>query len=51
MIISQVITHTSTRVLTDDVRVSPVDAYLERQHVRLLWLLLIVAACLAIILH
>lgn len=34
----QTVTKTSTRVLTDEVRMSPVDEYLERRQRQLLWL-------------
>jgi len=46
----QVVTKTRTVVLTDDVRVSPVDEYLDRAHLRLFWILLIGVVILAIIL-
>ncbi|RKT43022.1 hypothetical protein [Thiocapsa rosea] len=36
----QTTTKTATRVLTDVVRSSPVDAYLERAHRRIFWVLI-----------
>lgn len=45
----QVTTKTATRVLTDEVRASPVDLYLERLHLRLFWILLFIVVALLII--
>ena len=45
----QVTTRTATRVLTDEVRASPVDLYLERLHLRLFWILLFIVVVLLII--
>ncbi len=42
----QVTTKTATRVLTDEVRASPVDLYLERLHLRLIWILVFLVVVL-----
>lgn len=45
----QVTTKTGTRVLTDEVRASPVDLYLERLHLRLFWILAFIIVVLLIL--
>lgn len=45
----QVTTKTATRVLTDEVRVSPVDLYLGQRHLRLFWILAFIIVVLWII--
>ena len=45
----QVRTRTATRVLTDEVRSSPVDDYLEPRHLLLLWGLVIAVIMIMII--
>ena len=45
----QVTTKTATRVLTDEVRASPVDLYLERLHLRLFWILAVIVVVLWVI--
>lgn len=45
----QVMTRTATRVLTDEVRASPVDHYLERRQWWLLWGLVFVVILILII--
>lgn len=45
----QATTKTATRVLTDVVRSSPVDEYLERAHRRMLWVLVAILLLIVLI--
>ncbi|WP_200334232.1 hypothetical protein [Thiocystis violacea] len=42
-------TTTKTRVLTDEVRESPVDIHLQRVHRRILWVILFLVAIIIIL--
>ena len=44
----QTTTKTATRVLTDVVRSSPVDAYLDRLHLRIFWVLLAIVVLIIV---